>query len=173
MTTVKTINKGREEQAKKAIVGVIMGSGSDIPVMSDAIEILEDFSIPFEKKIVSAHRTPDWMFTYAKQARERDIQLIIAGAGGAAHLPGMVASLTTLPVIGVPIHAKNSLHGLDSILSILQMPRGVPVATVGLNNAANAALLALRILAQNDEKLHYLILQEQRESADTILNTKL
>lgn len=127
-------------------VGIIMGSDSDLPVMKEAAEILEKFGIDYEITIVSAHRTPERMYEYAKSAEERGIEVIIAGAGGSAHLPGMVASITHLPVIGVPIMTK-SLHGLDSLLSIVQMPPGVPVATVAINNAKNAAILAAEILA--------------------------
>ncbi|WP_423792807.1 5-(carboxyamino)imidazole ribonucleotide mutase [Methanocaldococcus indicus] len=127
-------------------VGIIMGSDSDLPVMKDAAEMLEKFNIPYEITIVSAHRTPDRMYEYAKTAEKRGIEVIIAGAGGAAHLPGMVASITHLPVIGVPIKSK-ALKGLDSLLSIVQMPPGVPVATVAINNAKNAAILAAEILA--------------------------
>ncbi len=139
---------------KKAtpLVSIIMGSKSDLKVMSLAGKVLKKFKIPFEQKIVSAHRTPDLMFQHAKEASARGIKVIIAGAGGAAHLPGMVASLTTLPVIGVPIEATK-LKGLDSILSILQMPRGVPVATVALDNSTNAALLAVRILSLENPHL--------------------
>ncbi len=128
------------------IVGIIMGSDSDLPVMREAAEILEQAEVPYEITIVSAHRTPLRMVRYAQQAEERGIQVIIAGAGGAAHLPGMTASLTRIPVIGVPIRTS-SFNGLDSLLSIVQMPYGVPVATVAVNGAKNAALLALRILA--------------------------
>ncbi|MBC7412181.1 MAG: 5-(carboxyamino)imidazole ribonucleotide mutase, partial [Bacteroidia bacterium] len=124
------------------MIGIIMGSQSDLPIMKEAADILEKFAIPFEISIVSAHRTPERMFEYAKNAHTRGLKVIIAGAGGAAHLPGMVASLTTLPVIGVPIKSSNSIDGWDSILSILQMPNGVPVATVALNAAQNAGLLA-------------------------------
>ncbi len=134
----------------KPIVGIIMGSDSDLPVMQDAADILETFEIPFEMTIVSAHRTPDRMYAYAKEAADRGLQVIIAGAGGSAHLPGMVASLTTLPVIGVPVKTKN-LDGLDSLLSIVQMPAGIPVATVAINGAKNAGLLAARILGTHDE----------------------
>jgi phosphoribosylaminoimidazole carboxylase len=128
------------------IVGVIMGSDSDLPVMSVGANILKQFSVPFELSIVSAHRTPDRMFEYASSAAGRGIKAIIAGAGGAAHLPGMVAAKTTLPVIGVPVKGS-TLDGVDSLHSIVQMPRGIPVATVAINNATNAALLAIRILS--------------------------
>ncbi len=129
----------------KPLVGIIMGSDSDLPVMKDAAEVLKDFGVDYEITIVSAHRTPDRMFEYAKEAASRGIEVIIAGAGGAAHLPGMVASISHLPVIGVPIKTS-SLNGLDSLLSIVQMPSGVPVATVAINNAKNAGILAAQIL---------------------------
>ncbi len=135
------------------MVGVIMGSLSDWKVMSAAIEILEHFGIPYEKEVVSAHRTPQKMIDYALSARKRGLKVIIAGAGGAAHLPGMVSSSTTFPVIGVPIKSSNSIDGWDSILSILQMPAGVPVATVSLNGAKNAGILAAQILGSNDEEI--------------------
>lgn len=127
-------------------VAIIMGSDSDLPVMKEAAEVLEEFEVPYEITIVSAHRTPHRMFEYATSAEERGIDVIIAGAGGSAHLPGMTASLTTIPVIGVPILTK-SLKGVDSLLSIVQMPAGIPVATVAINNAKNAGLLAIQILA--------------------------
>src|SRR5690606_11142883 len=133
------------------MVGIIMGSDSDLPVMKQAAELLDELEIDYELTIVSAHRTPERMFEYAKSAKERGLKIIIAGAGGAAHLPGMVASLTTLPVIGVPIKSSNSIDGWDSILSILQMPNGIPVATVALNAAKNAGLLAARIIGSFDE----------------------
>ncbi|MGA9649893.1 5-(carboxyamino)imidazole ribonucleotide mutase [Pedobacter sp.] len=136
-----------------AKVGIIMGSKSDLPVMQDAADILTEFGIDFEITVVSAHRTPERMFTYAKEAHSKGLKVIIAGAGGAAHLPGMVASITTLPVIGVPVKSSNSIDGWDSILSILQMPNGIPVATVALNAAKNAGLLAAQILATADESL--------------------
>jgi len=139
--------------ANQPIVGIIMGSDSDLPIMQAAADILKSFNIPFELTVVSAHRTPDRMVEYAKTARSRGLQVIIAGAGGAAHLPGMVASLTSLPVIGVPIKSTNSADGWDSILSILQMPGGVPVATVALNGAKNAGLLAAQILGTHNEKI--------------------
>lgn len=133
------------------MVGIIMGSDSDLAVMKQAAEVLEELGVEYELTIVSAHRTPERMFQYAKTARERGLQVIIAGAGGAAHLPGMTASLTTLPVIGVPINSSNSLDGWDSILSILQMPGGIPVATVALNAAKNAGILAARIIGSYDK----------------------
>jgi 5-(carboxyamino)imidazole ribonucleotide mutase len=134
-------------------VGIIMGSKSDLPVMQSAIDILKEFNIKIEVDIVSAHRTPKKMFEYAENAKKRGIKVIIAGAGGAAHLPGMVASITTIPVIGVPVKSSNSLDGWDSILSILQMPNGVPVATVALNAAKNAGVLAAQIIALSDKVL--------------------
>ena len=141
----------------KPVVGIIMGSSSDLSVMKAAAEIMDQLSVKYEIKVVSAHRTPERMFDYAKSAQERGIEVIIAGAGGAAHLPGMVASLTQLPVIGVPVKLKE-LDGLDSLLSIVQMPGGVPVATVGINNAKNAGLIAARILGikyrEINSKLH-------------------
>ena len=134
-------------------VGIIMGSKSDLPVMQDAIDILIEFGIESEVNIVSAHRTPEKMFKYANNAIENDIKVIIAGAGGAAHLPGMVASITTLPVIGVPVKSRNSIDGWDSVLSILQMPNGVPVATVALNGAKNAGILAAQIIGISDQEI--------------------
>jgi 5-(carboxyamino)imidazole ribonucleotide mutase len=136
-----------------AKVGIIMGSKSDLNIMNDAAAILKEFGVAFEMTVVSAHRTPERMFTYAKDAANRGLKVIIAGAGGAAHLPGMVASITTLPVIGVPVKSSNSIDGWDSILSILQMPNGIPVATVALNAAKNAGLLAVQILATADDSL--------------------
>ena len=130
-----------------------MGSKSDLPVMQDAIDILSEFGIESEVNIVSAHRTPEKMFKYANNAIENDIKVIIAGAGGAAHLPGMVASITTLPVIGVPVKSRNSIDGWDSVLSILQMPNGVPVATVALNGAKNAGILAAQIIGISDQEI--------------------
>ncbi|HZH61046.1 MAG TPA: 5-(carboxyamino)imidazole ribonucleotide mutase [Metabacillus sp.] len=136
------------------VVGVIMGSTSDWGTMKFACDILDELSIPYEKKVVSAHRTPDYMFEYAENARSRGLKVIIAGAGGAAHLPGMVAAKTTLPVIGIPVQSK-ALNGLDSLLSIVQMPGGVPVATVAIGKAGatNAGLLAAEILSTNDQSL--------------------
>lgn len=137
----------------KPIVGIIMGSKSDLPVMEQAALALNEFGIEYEISIVSAHRTPDKMFEYAQSAASRGLQVIIAGAGGAAHLPGMVASITPLPVIGVPIKSSNSIDGWDSVLSILQMPNGVPVATVALNAAQNAGILAAQIIASSSPAL--------------------
>ena len=134
-------------------VGIIMGSKSDLPIMQKAIDILNQFGIDTDIKIVSAHRTPEVMFDYAKNARARGLSSIIAGAGGAAHLPGMIASITTIPVIGVPIKSRNSIDGWDSILSILQMPEGVPVATVALDGAANAGILAAQIIATENSDI--------------------
>lgn len=133
------------------LVGIIMGSDSDLHIMKAAADFLNEFGIPFELTIVSAHRTPHRMIKYAAEARQRGIKVIIAGAGGAAHLPGMVASITSLPVIGVPVKSSNSIDGWDSILSILQMPNGIPVATVALNAAKNAAILAASIIGAFDE----------------------
>ena len=133
------------------LVGIIMGSDSDLPVMKPAADILERFGIPFELTVVSAHRTPQRMVEYAQTAKDRGLKIIIAGAGGAAHLPGMVAALTPIPVIGVPVKSSNSIDGWDSLLSILQMPNGVPVATVALNAARNAGILAVKILGTSDE----------------------
>lgn len=151
------------------MVGIIMGSESDLPIMKDAAEILEKFQINYELTIVSAHRTPDRMVSYAKTAKQRGIKVIIAGAGGAAHLPGMVASMTTLPVIGVPIKSSNSIDGWDSILSILQMPNGIPVATVALNASKNAGLLAARFLSVWDQSILQVLEKYQSELQDAVL----
>ncbi len=137
---------------QQPLVGIIMGSDSDLSAMQGAIDICKQFSLSFEVKIVSAHRTPSYMAEYSKSAKERGVKVIIAGAGGAAHLPGMTASYTELPVIGVPVQSK-ALNGLDSLLSIVQMPTGVPVATVGINQSKNAGLLAVKILALSDSVL--------------------
>jgi 5-(carboxyamino)imidazole ribonucleotide mutase len=134
-------------------VGIIMGSKSDLPVMQDAADVLKELGVAYEITVVSAHRTPDRMFTYAREAAGRGLKVIIAGAGGAAHLPGMVASLTHLPVIGVPVKSSNSIDGWDSILSILQMPNGIPVATVALNAAKNAGILAAQIISTADDAI--------------------
>lgn len=139
-------------------VGIIMGSDSDMPVMQEAISILNEFNIETEIDIVSAHRTPDKLYDYAKNAHLRGIHVIIAGAGGAAHLPGMVASMSPLPVIGVPVKSSNSIDGWDSVLSILQMPGGVPVATVALNGAKNAGILAAQILGSSDKKIQQIVI---------------
>ena len=148
-------------------VGVIMGSDSDLPTMQGAIDVLVEFGVPYEVRVVSAHRTPDVMFEYARTAAERGLRVIIAGAGGAAHLPGMTASMTSLPVIGVPVPLKQ-LDGLDSLLSIVQMPGGIPVATVAIGNATNAGLLAVRILGTSDDKLRAAIERHQADLAQTV-----
>jgi 5-(carboxyamino)imidazole ribonucleotide mutase len=158
--------------AQKAVVGVIMGSSSDAAVMSAAKEVLQEFGISYEFRVVSAHRTPDQMFRYAETAASRGIEVIIAGAGGAAHLPGMIASKTSLPVIGVPIRTK-TMDGLDSLLSIAQMPRGVPVATVAVDNAANAGLLAVRILAIKYPELLRSMDRYREKMKKQVLKTKL
>lgn len=137
----------------KPVVGIIMGSQSDLRIMKEAAEVLEELSIPFELTVVSAHRTPVRMMEYGKNARAKGIKVIVAGAGGAAHLPGMIASITSLPVVGVPIKSSNSIDGWDSVLSILQMPSGVPVATVALDGARNAGILAAQIIGASDKKV--------------------
>ena len=153
---------------KKASVGIIMGSASDLPVMQGAIDILKEFGIAVEVEIVSAHRTPEKMVSYAKSAAERGLKAIIAGAGGAAHLPGMTASLTTLPVIAVPVKSSNSIDGWDSILSILQMPNGIPVATVALDGAKNAGILAARIIGTADSKVSNTLAQYQQAMKEKV-----
>jgi 5-(carboxyamino)imidazole ribonucleotide mutase len=155
----------------KPLVGIIMGSHSDMNIMSEAAVILEKFEIPFEINIVSAHRTPELMFEYAKNAAGRGLKVIIAGAGGAAHLPGMVASLTTLPVVGVPVKSSNSIDGWDSILSILQMPNGVPVATVALNAAQNAGIIAAQVIGAFDVKVGEKILDFKKELKDKVIES--
>lgn len=155
------------------IVGIIMGSDSDFGIMQEAAHFLKECNVPFELKVVSAHRTPEYMVDYAKSAKSRGIKIIIAGAGGAAHLPGMIASLTTLPVIGVPIKSSNSIDGWDSLLSILQMPNGVPVATVALNGAKNAGILAAEILAISDPILDQKLVDFKNGMRDTVLSKKL
>lgn len=150
------------------MVGIIMGSISDLKVMQGAIDILQRFEIPFEVEIVSAHRTPQKMVEYASQAQERGLKVIIAGAGGAAHLPGMVASCTILPVIGVPVKSSNSIDGWDSVLSILQMPNGVPVATVALNASQNAGILAIQIIGTSDNALSKKITNYKQELKDKV-----
>ena len=151
-------------------VAIIMGSESDLVVMQHAADALKMFEVPFEMTIVSAHRTPERMRTYAMEAKARGIKVIIAGAGGAAHLPGMVASYTTLPVIGVPVKSSNSIDGWDSVLSILQMPGGVPVATVALNGAKNAGILATQILATQDDELSKKLETFKKKMADEVIN---
>lgn len=153
-------------------VGIIMGSKSDLPVMQAAVDIMNEFGIEHEVTVISAHRTPLRMVEYGQSAHSRGLKVIIAGAGGAAHLPGMVASLTTLPVIGVPVKSSNSIDGWDSILSILQMPGGVPVATVALNSAKNAGLLAAEILGTSDEKLHQKLVDYKQALVDKV-NTQI
>ena len=148
-----------------------MGSQSDLPIMEKAAEFLTSLEIPYELTVVSAHRTPERMLDYAKSAKNRGLKVIIAGAGGAAHLPGMVASLTTLPVIGVPILSSNSIDGWDSILSILQMPSGIPVATVALNGAANAGILAAKIIGSSDENVAAKLQHYQDSLKDKVLGT--
>lgn len=153
----------------KPVVGIIMGSDSDLPVMEQAANILDEFGVGYEMKITSAHRTPDYLASYSKNAYKRGIKVIIAGAGGAAHLPGMCAAYSPVPVIGVPVESS-ALKGLDSLLSIVQMPFGVPVATVAINNAKNAALLAVKILGANNkiilEKMKKFMKKIERESLD-------
>jgi 5-(carboxyamino)imidazole ribonucleotide mutase len=152
-------------------VGIIMGSKSDLPVMQKAIDVLKEFGIGSDVQIVSAHRTPEVMFEYAKNARTNGIKVIIAGAGGAAHLPGMVASISTLPIIGVPIKSRNSIDGWDSILSILQMPEGVPVATVALNGASNAGIIAAQILGIEDAEISKKLTQYKENLKEKVIKT--
>lgn len=154
---------------QKPVVGIIMGSDSDLPVMKEAARVLDEFNITYEIKIVSAHRTPDYMAEYAKSAKSRGLKVIIAGAGGSAHLPGMTASHTSLPVIGVPIKSK-SLDGMDSLLSIVQMPSGVPVATVAINGAKNAGILAAQIIGTSDETVTKKIIDFKKKMYDESLN---
>lgn len=162
----------------KKSVAIVMGSDSDLAVMKDAVSVLENFKIAYHLEVVSAHRTPQRMMEFAESAASNGFQVIIAGAGGAAHLPGMIASATTLPVIGVPVKLKH-LNGLDSLLSIVQMPKGIPVAAVAIDNAANAGLLAVRILGATDKKIHKALLQQQKEmklkvkKSNSTLKTKL
>ena len=152
-------------------VGIIMGSKSDLPVMKDAIDILNEFGIESEVNIVSAHRTPERMFKYAADAKDNGVKVIIAGAGGAAHLPGMVASITTLPVIGVPVKSRNSIDGWDSVLSILQMPNGVPVATVALNGAKNAGILAAQIIGISNEVVSQKLITYKKELEKKVIDS--
>jgi 5-(carboxyamino)imidazole ribonucleotide mutase len=158
-------------EQNQAIVGIIMGSKSDLPVMQDAADFLKSVGVPYEITVVSAHRTPDRMFHYAKEAAGRGLKVIIAGAGGAAHLPGMVASLTHLPVIGVPVKSSNSIDGWDSVLSILQMPNGIPVATVALNAAKNAGILAAQIVSTSDQAVGEKLIAYKKELADHVLKS--
>ena len=155
----------------RPVVSIIMGSASDLPVMEKAGEVLQELDVPFEITVVSAHRTPERMVTRAAEAAGRGIKVIVAGAGGAAHLPGMTASLTTLPVIGVPIHSSNSIDGWDSVLSILQMPSGVPVATVALDGGRNAGILAAQIVATSDEALAGRLAAFKAALKDKVLNS--
>ena len=143
-------------------IGIIMGSKSDLPIMQEAIDILKEFKIKVEVDIVSAHRTPEKMISYGQEAHERGIQVIIAGAGGAAHLPGMIAATSPLPIIGVPVKSSNSIDGWDSVLSILQMPGGVPVATVALHGAKNAGILAAQILGSSDKEIQQTIIEYKK-----------
>jgi 5-(carboxyamino)imidazole ribonucleotide mutase len=152
-------------------VGIIMGSKSDLPVMQEAADILKELGVDYEIDIVSAHRTPEKMFDYAKQAHTRGISVIVAGAGGAAHLPGMVASLSPLPVIGVPVKSRNSIDGWDSVLSILQMPGGVPVATVALDGAKNAGILAAQIIGTSASDIQENILQYKAGLKAKVMNS--
>ena len=154
----------------KPVVGIIMGSDSDLPVMSKAAEMLDQLNVPYELTVVSAHRTPDKMYEYAHSAKERGLKVIFAGAGGAAHLPGMTAAMTVLPVIGVPVQTK-ALGGVDSLYSICQMPPGIPVATVAINGALNAGLLAAKIVAIGDEELSVRI-EEYAKSLETMVEKK-
>lgn len=153
------------------MVGIIMGSASDMNIMKDAADILKKFGIPFEITIVSAHRTPERMFEYAKGAVNKGLKVIIAGAGGAAHLPGMVASLTPLPVIGVPVKSSNSIDGWDSLLSIVQMPNGVPVATVAVNAAQNAGILAAQIIGASDQSILNKMASFKEELKEKVMNS--
>lgn len=163
-----------QKQVNYPLVGVIMGSTSDWETMREACEVLDELNVSYEKRVVSAHRTPEWMSAYATQAEERGLQIIIAGAGGAAHLPGMVAAQTLLPVIGVPVKSS-TLNGQDSLLSIVQMPRGVPVGTVAIGGAGahNAGLLAAQILANNDPELRKRLIRRRERVRKTVLEAEL
>jgi 5-(carboxyamino)imidazole ribonucleotide mutase len=156
-------------KSETPLIGIIMGSDSDLPIMQAAADILKFFEIEFELTVVSAHRTPQRMFDYASSAHVRGLKVIIAGAGGAAHLPGMVASITTLPVIGVPIKSSNSIDGWDSVLSILQMPNGIPVATVALNAAKNAGILAANIIGAFDDTIGNKVAEYKKQLRDEVL----
>ena len=151
---------------------ILMGSKSDLEIMKKASAVLDEFNVPYEMKVISAHRTPDLMFEFAKNAKKNGIDVIIAGAGGAAHVPGMIAAITPVPVIGVPIWSKD-FNGSDALLSIVQMPSGIPVATVGIDRAANAALLAIRMLAMNNDVLYQKLLDYQEKMKEKVINTTL
>jgi phosphoribosylaminoimidazole carboxylase PurE protein len=152
----------------KPVVGIIMGSDSDLPVMQEAANILKEFKVPYEITIVSAHRTPDRLYTYAKEAKSKGLKVVIAGAGGAAHLPGMVAAITALPVIGVPVKTS-TLSGVDSLYSIVQMPAGVPVATVAINGGKNAGILAAQIIGTNDEAVYEAVATYKKELDEMVV----
>jgi len=156
----------------KPIVGILMGSDSDLPVMKKAADVFKEFNVPYEIKVLSAHRTPDETIKYTEEAKDRGIEILIAGAGGAAHLPGVIAAKTTLPVIGIPMPSK-FMDGLDSLLSIVQMPKGIPVATVGVGIAENAALLAIRILALKYEEYHRKLEDFIEKQRQKVLNIKI
>lgn len=156
----------------KPIVGILMGSDSDLPVMKKAADVFKEFNVPYEIKVLSAHRTPDETIKYTEEAKDRGIEILIAGAGGAAHLPGVIAAKTTLPVIGIPMPSK-FMDGLDSLLSIVQMPKGIPVATVGVGNAENAALLAIRILALKYEEYQRKLEDFIEKQRQKVLNIKI
>ena len=151
---------------------ILMGSKSDLEIMKKASAVLDEFNVPYEMKVISAHRTPDLMFEFAKGAKNNGVDVIIAGAGGAAHVPGMIAAITPVPVIGVPIWSKD-FNGTDALLSIVQMPSGIPVATVGIDRAANAALLAIRMLAMNNNDLYQKLLDYQEKMKEKVINTTL
>lgn len=171
MTTAVPAPNSETVPTDTPLVGIIMGSQSDLKIMTAAAELLRQFGVPFELTLVSAHRTPHRLVEYAENARKRGLRVLIAGGGGAAHLPGMVASFTTLPVIGVPINSATSIHGLDSILSMLQMPAGVPVATVALDGAANAAVLATQMLALSNARLHDALEKYRTSLKDKVMRT--
>jgi len=170
--STKKLRSASRIRGKKPLVGIIMGSSSDAETMEGARSILKEFDVPHEFLVVSAHRTPDYMLSYAAHAARRGLKVIIAGAGGAAHLPGMVASKTSLPVIGVPVQSR-ALNGLDSLLSIVQMPAGIPVATVAIGNAANAGLLAVRILANSESGLRERLEQYAERLQQKVLAAKI
>jgi 5-(carboxyamino)imidazole ribonucleotide mutase len=155
----------------KPLVGIVMGSQSDLRVMQEAADVLHELHVPFELTVVSAHRTPHRLMEYASSAANRGLKVIIAGAGGAAHLPGMIASVTALPVVGVPVKSSNSIDGWDSVLSILQMPSGVPVATVALDGAKNAGILAAQIIGASNQEIHQHLLDYKKKLADKVLDS--